>query len=466
MARRLLLAAAALPIAFAAAAAQKDAANAPPNSRADYALTNVRIVVSPGKVIERGTVLTRDGRIAAVGATVAIPAGVTKMDLAGHTVYAGLIDAATSIGLPSPTRALPPTAADAAGAAAAAGRGGRGGRGGAATAPQAGRGGPPPPPVVLPEVDASAEAADMFSPTDDQLRAFRAGGVTTVGLVFDGGIFPGRVGSALTAARSAGELTLKPDAGQEVAFGTKRGGVYPATGIGVIAYIRQAFLDAQYESRVDKAFKAGIAGGRPAADAFRRALMPAATNEMPSWFVASTERQIVRVSEISKEMALKSPVVVGVQEGWRVIPNLKSTGATAVVSLHWPSADSITGRNFLAVGMGKTGIAPPASAAEIMEVHANAAALAKAGIPVAFSSFGGESGNTFRDRIRASIEAGMSPDDALKASTVTPAAVLGISAAVGTIEVGKLANFVVVSGNDLFAATNPIKHVFIEGRLY
>ena len=462
MARRLLLAAVALPVAFATAAAQANNPAAPASSRADYALTNVRIVVSPGKVIERGTVLTRDGRIAAVGANVNIPAGVVKMDLAGHTVFAGLIDAATSIGLPSPTRALP-AAADA--AATAAGRGGRGAAGGRGV-PVAGRGGPPAPPVILPEVDANAEAADQFSPTDDQLKAFRAGGVTTVGLVYDGGIFPGRVGAALTAARSSGPLTLKADAGQEVAFGTKRGGVYPATGIGVVAYIRQAFLDAQFESRVDKAFKAGTPGGRPANDPFRRALMPAATNEMSSWFVASTERQITRVGEISKEMGLKSPIVVGSQEGWRVISALKTSGATAVVSLNWPSADSITGRNFLAVGNGKTGIAPPASAADIAEVRANAAALTKAGIPVALASFGGESGLTFRDRIHATIEAGMSADDALRAATVTPAAVLGITAAVGTIEVGKLANFVVVSGNDLFAATNPIKHVFIEGRLY
>ena len=60
----------------------------------------------------------------------------------------------------------------------------------------------------------------------------------------------------------------------------------------------------------------------------------------------------------------------------------------------------------------------------------------------------------------------LSADDALKAATVTPAAVLGVTAAVGTIEVGKLANFVVVTGNDLFAAGTPIKHVFVEGRLY
>jgi len=64
------------------------------------------------------------------------------------------------------------------------------------------------------------------------------------------------------------------------------------------------------------------------------------------------------------------------------------------------------------------------------------------------------------------IAAGLSPDDALKATTVTPAQLLGISAAVGTIEPGKLANLVVVTGNDLFASGNPIKHVFVEGRLY
>lgn len=455
----------ALPVAFATLAAQQNAPTAPPSTRVDYALTNVRIVTAPGKVIERGTVVTRDGRIVAVGASVPIPAGVVKMDLSGHTVYPGLIDAATSIGLPNPMRALPAQAAD---GGAAGGRGGRG----AAPAPAGGRGqplgrgGPPAPPVVLPEVEADAQAVDQFSPTDDQLKAFRAGGVTTIGLVYDGGIFPGRVGVAHTAARGAGPLTLKSDAGQVVAFGTKRGGVYPATGLGSVAFIRQAILDAQYEARVDKAFKAGMPGGRPAADPFRRALMPMATNEMTAWFVAATERQLVRASEISKEMGLKSPVVVGASEGWRVIPNLKAMGATAVVSLQFMSPDSVTGREFLAVGMGKTGYAPPATAADSAEVRANAGALAKAGVPVALASFGGEGGATFRDRIRMAIAAGLSADDALKAATVTPAAVLGVTAAVGTIEVGKLANFVVVSGNDLFAAGNPIKHVFVEGRLY
>ena len=455
-----------LAIAFPAMAM---AQNIPPSStalgtKADYALTNVRIVTAPGRVIERGTVVMRDGRIAAVGADVAVPAGAVRMDLTGHTVYPGLIDAATSVGLPSPTRPLPSPAAD-------ANAGGRGGGGRGAAPPQSGRGvplgrgQPPAPPVVLPEVEADAEAADMFSPTEDQLTAFRAGGVTTVGLVFEGGLFPGRVGAALTGSREGSRLALRAAAGQDVAFGTRRG-MYPGTGIGSYAFIRQAILDAQYEARVEKAFKAGTPGARPSNDPFRRALIPVATNEMSAWFVASTERQITRVAEITTELGLTKPVVVGTQEGWRAIAALKRAGATAVVSLKWVSPDSTTGREFLAVGSGKTGVAPKATAAESLEVQANAAALAKAGIPVALASFGGESGATFRDRIRTTIAAGMSADDALRAATVTPATLLGVSAAVGTIEVGKLANLVVVTGNDLFASGNPIKHVFVEGRLY
>ena len=452
----------ALPVAVATAFAQATPGGPPVPTRADYALTNVRIVTAPGRVIERGTVLTRDGRIAAVGANVQIPAGVVRMDLAGHTVFPGLIDAATSIGLPSPTRPIPTAAADSGG-----GRGGRGGRGGAAPAAQ-GRGGAggrgaaaPPPPVVAPEVDAAAEASDQFSPTEDQLKAFRAGGVTTVGLVYQGGLFPGRVGAALTGFQDESRLGLRASAGQEVSFGTKRGG-YPGTGIGSVAFIRQAFLDAQYELRLEKAMKAGTPGERPSNDPFRRAIMPAAANEMPTWFVASREREISRVAAIAKEMGLKNPVVVGAQEGWHSIPALKQAGAAAVVSLNWPAPDSVTGYTFSQVGATTATVKAPTTA----EVRGNAAALAKAGVTVALASFGGESGATFRDRIRSTIEAGMSPDDALKAATVAPATLLGISSVVGTIEVGKLANLVVVTGNDLFATGTPIKHVFVEGRLY
>ena len=463
--RTLLAIFSAVALSSVTAAAQSPNAGAPVKPPlADYALTNVRIVSAPGKIIERGTVVTHDGRITAVGATVAIPAGAVRMDLTGHTVYAGLIDAATSIGLPSPTREV----AAAQSAAAAPNAGGRGGRGGAGAAAAgrgaAGRASAPLPPPIIPELDASAEAADVFSPTPDELKAFRAGGVTTVGLVFQGGIFPGRVGAALTGSGEETRLALRNAVGQEVAFGTRRGGVYPNAGIGTFALIRQSFLDAQYEIRLDKAMRAGTPGARPSNDPFTRALLPAAANEMPTWFLASKERDMTRVAEIAKEMGIKAPVVVGAQEGWRSISTLKQSGATAVVSLEWPNPDSTSGHEFLVTGLGRLAAGAPDPTPGLIKT--NAASLVKAGVPVAFASFGGASGTSFRDRIRASIEAGMSADDALRAATVTPAAVLGISSSVGTIEAGKLANLVVVSGNDLFAGGNPIKYVFVEGRLY
>ena len=80
---------------------------------------------------------------------------------------------------------------------------------------------------------------------------------------------------------------------------------------------------------------------------------------MPSWFVASTERELSRVAEISKEMGLKSPVVVGAREGYRNVPALKSVAAAAVVSLEWPPADSVTGHAFLQHGPGRSETAPP-----------------------------------------------------------------------------------------------------------
>ena len=68
----------------------------------------------------------------------------------------------------------------------------------------------------------------------------------------------------------------------------------------------------------------------------------------------------------------------------------------------------------------------------------------------------------FRERVRGAIEAGLSPDEALRALTLTPAKILGLDRVTGSVEPGKLANLVVTEG-DLFASTGRIRHVFVEG---
>jgi imidazolonepropionase-like amidohydrolase len=318
---------------------------------------------------------------------------------------------------------------------------------------------------VLPELDASAEAAGMFSPTPEELAAFRAGGITTVGLMFYGGLFPGRVGAALTGGYNESQLALRTGIGQTVSFGTRRGG-YPSTGIGAIAFVRQSFMDAQNELALDRAFRAGTPGARPTYDPLRRALMPAVANEIPAWFVASNERELGRVADIAREAGLRNWIVVGAQEGWRAIPALKQSGAPVVVSLEWPTM--VSGGAFENINSPAPGARPTTGrgGSAMTATRANAVELARAGIPVVLASYGGSSGVAFRDRVRTTVEAGMSHDDALRAVTTTPATLLGISSAVGTIEPGKLANLVVINGNDLFASSSTINQVFVEGRLY
>ena len=66
-----------------------------------YAITNARIVPLSGPTLERGTVVIRDGLIAAVGANVSVPADARVIDGSGLTVYPGLFDSNTSLGIPA-----------------------------------------------------------------------------------------------------------------------------------------------------------------------------------------------------------------------------------------------------------------------------------------------------------------------------------------------------------------------------
>src|SRR6476659_1445310 len=72
----------------------------PENDPRVHALTNARIVAAPGKTIEKGTILIRDGLIVEVGPDVKVPADARVWDLAGKTIYPGFIDAYSRLGLP------------------------------------------------------------------------------------------------------------------------------------------------------------------------------------------------------------------------------------------------------------------------------------------------------------------------------------------------------------------------------
>ena len=90
------------------------------------------------------------------------------------------------------------------------------------------------------------------------------------------------------------------------------------------------------------------------------------------------------------------------------------------------------------------------------------AALAADGVKVAFVTLGMKNPRRFPENLAAVVKAGLTPDAALAAVTTTPAALLGLSRSMGTLEPGKQANLLVVEG-DLFVDKPVIRHLFVEG---
>jgi imidazolonepropionase-like amidohydrolase len=412
-------------------------AQAPPTPPDHYALTNARIVVAPGRVIERGTVVVRDGRIVAAGAQVNVPASAIQVDASDHTVYAGLIDAASSTGLPSLVL-----------------QGGGFGRG------DSDDDGP------AQEVMPGREAADVWSPSDAELAALRAAGVTTVGLAFNGGIFPGRIAAANTGGSSRSPI-LRAGIAQQVLLGRRRS-AYPRTLMASIAYVKQSFYDALHDARVRQAWERQPTGSRPAYSAEHRALEAAANGSLPVWFHASNERDLHHIVAVAGDIGVSNFTIIGAQEGWRQIDLLRSAGRTVIVSMDFPSASQISGRSFelhVAPVSGDDEAGERADSAAVLQARGNAGALARAGIRLALTTHGMSSSAQLRERVSAAIAAGLSSEEALRALTVTPAELLGVSSIVGTIETGKLANLVVVNG-DIFDPKARIRDVFIEGVRY
>ncbi len=414
---------------------------------ATYALTNARVVVAPGRAIEGATVVIRNGRIAAVGAQVQVPTGAVVMDLAGRTVYPGLIDAASTVGVPS---------------VAARPVGGAGGGGPAArAASQAAT-------EIPPEMRAHRSAGDEFAPSDTELESLRAQGITAVGLVFDGGLLPGQVAAALAGSGEPRSLVVRSPVAQQVAFGRRRGG-YPGTLMGAVAYVRQAYYDAQHAMNVETAFARNPASApRPVHDPRHDALQASLRGEIPAWIEASAQRDFARAAETVRDVGLRSWAVLGAQEAYLAINDLKAMGVPLIVSLNWPRPNAVTGRAFelhVAPAQGTDSAAIKADSAVARQLRENPAKVAAAGITFALSGHGLDSPSQFRERVIAAVEAGLSKDDALRAVTVTPASLLGLSGLLGTVEAGKLANLVVVEG-DLFDKDGKIRHVFVEGRAY
>jgi imidazolonepropionase-like amidohydrolase len=392
-----------------------------------YAITGGTIHPASGPEIANGAVIIRDGLIESVGYAVVIPLDATVIDVKGAHIYPGLIDAMTSLGFPS----------------ASAPRRRGGGGGGART----------PPAEPLPETGPSFLAFREAKISDDDIDAKRATGVLTIVTAPAFGIFNGQSVALNLGGGTMESRVIRNPAAQQISFNPRPAWTYPDSLMGVISYIRQTLMDAQQYSVARAIYDKNPAGyKRPDESPSLEALGGVLRREVPVVFVADSELMIRRAEAIAKEFNVRM-IIAGARQGYRMPDELKSLGAPLLVSIKWPTAPtSKEDRDEQPLRVIRDRQLAPTTPA----------VLAKNGVLFALVSAAGKTGD-YVPGIRKAIENGLSADDALKATTINPAKIVGIDRQLGSLDRGKIANLV-ITDKPIFDKESKIKRIFVDGR--
>ncbi len=406
-----------------------------------YAIRGARIVTAAGAPIASGTLVIRNGIIEAVGADVQPPADAMVIDGAGMTVYPGLIDMGTAVGVDVLTAAQPAN-------------------------------------FRTTEDQERYKSSTIFRPDlvvanhlqqdSTDLARFAGSGITTVLSTPPGSLVRGQsalvnvaiapdepqIGSVADSRR--GLNVVKTPVALHVSLGSPGGrGGYPVSLLGSIAFVRQHFLDAQHQLLEQQHYeKSKTASERPTYDPALDALQPALARRLPVAFEADLSREILRSLNMAKQFNL-DPVITGAREADQVADALKASNARVIYNLNYPTRPRT---------LAPDADEPIRSLRERAQASKTPAALEKAGVLFAFSSDGLREPRDFVRNAARAVKDGLPADAAIRALTINAAKIAGADARLGSLERGKIANIVVTDG-DLFEERTRVRHVFVDGRL-
>lgn len=362
--------------------------------------------VGDGTVVKNATIVLRDGKIAAVGAGAAAPAGdVVRVDARGKIVTPGLVAADSQLGL---------VEIDLEGG----------------THDDARAGDHP--------IRAAYDASRAINLDSSLIPVQAIGGVTTAAVAPNGGLLSGQVAWLdLVAGDHRGALVA---AGVAVAgsLGHSYGGSRAAT----LAKLREVLTDARLYPSRKAAWERAQSRPFSAHPLDLEALQPALAGKAPLTLAVDRTSDILAALDLAKEFKLKL-VIVGGAEAWKVAPELAAAGVTVVVQPTRNLPDSF----------------------DTMGARLDAAALlAAAGVPVAIGWL--DDSHNLRNLTQEAgiaVANGLPWETALRAITLEPARAYGMSATHGSVAVGKVANVVVWDGDPFELKHRPVQ-VFIRGR--
>lgn len=390
------------------------------------AFTNATVVKDASTTLQNATLVIREGRIVAVGTGVAIPSDAVVMDCKGKYIYPSFIDAYSTYGMPVPQRS----------AAAFDFR-----QPAQLTSNQKGAYG------WNQAFRTDIEGARVFTVDDAKAKPLRDAGFGIVGTHHPDGIARGTGIVASLANQKENKVILKERATAHFSF-NKGSSLqsYPSSLMGSIAMLRQLYIDADWYK------------SNPKEEGLNLSLKY--FNEqrsLPQVFEANDKWQALRADRLGDEFGVQYVIKGGGNEYQRM-EEMKATKATFILPLNFPDpmdVDDPVEMRFVGLDQLKHWELAPT----------NPAAFEKAGIPFCLTASDLSSPGQFITNLRKAMEYGLSEKAALEALTKTPAALLGISDITGSLDAGKLANFMITSGPVFYEKTTIHAH-FIHGEKY
>jgi hypothetical protein len=424
-----------------------------------YALDGATVVQANGDVDEGVTIVVRNGLVELFGTDVEVPADAKMLEGDSLWVYPGFVDAFGSADyeFPEPdierseiTSWAPPREAQS----------------------------------FMPH----RRIADFLTATGEDVADDRKKGIVAAAVHPDGRVMPGR-GAVLLFRKDAvtpDELVVTPVLGPIMSFRGAQG-VYPSTTFAVIAFYRQNFEDALREGLIANEYARDPRGiSTPSWDPDYAVLRDVAAGNSTVYFRANRPEEIRNVLELSREYGFQ-PVIVGGAEAWRVTDELLDRNVSVLVSLDFPTperwkpevdeeeSDTTEMEVVEEGGVGEEEVEEAAVQEEQEEpgpaalrekerlenLYSNPGRLAAAGVTFALTSGGGKA--DIREGVRKAVEYGLSEADALRAVTVTPAEMLGLTNVL-RLEEEMAATFLVTTG-PIFGEETNIAYTFVEGEL-
>ena len=415
-----------LPVAAAIFFATPAVAQSP--APTTYAITHAKLVTLAGSTIEDGTLVIKDGKIAAIGAAVEVPAGAQVIDAKGLQVSPGLFDAVTQMGL-SEIGAVSSTVDSA----------------------------------ETGSFNPDVVAATAVFPSSEHIPVTRAAGITEVLSVPGSGGFDsfgnrGTVAGQASAFHMAGwtmeDMQIKRSAAMVINWPTI---VTESFDFATFSRKHKPFAEAksEYEKQVtqltdllDSARHYAQAMGHGGPSDFERdvkleSLVPVVRGQLPVLVFADHARDIRNAVEYCEKQKLRM-ILAGGSEAYKVKDLLRSKDVPVIL---------------------RPVLTEPRDEDDAYDrLLTQPAELVAAGVKIAFASFDNSFARRLGQNAANAVAYGLSPEDGLKAVTLYPAQMFGLSDQVGTLQVGKVANVIVTDGDPLDVTTE-VKYVFIRGQL-